>query len=102
MTEVKGQEDGQGDVSGEEGGGGEFAGEEDLEAVGQSQEDEEYEGEVGQVGLEGGFVRAEVEGVLVGERFAETLGEGGVRKWWRNGHGRDGEERGRREKRATD
>lgn len=66
MTEIEDDEDGQGDVGGEEVGGREVAGEEDLETVGQGQEDEEDEGEPGQIGLEGGFVGALLEDGVVG------------------------------------
>ena len=44
-----------------------------METVGEGEEDEEEEGKVGGVGLEGGFVGSRGEEITVGEGLTETL-----------------------------
>lgn len=73
MPKVQGEEDREGDVVDEEVRGGEFAREEDVEAVCYGEDDDHEEGEVGCVGLEGGFVGEGVEEVVEVHGAAELL-----------------------------
>lgn len=81
MSKIQDQKNGDGDVGGEERGGGELAWEEDAEAVGEGEDDEDDEGEVGGVWLERRLVGAEGEGVVVDEGFTEALGLGKEVSW---------------------
>lgn len=72
VVDVENYENWQCDVSGEEIGDILFFGEEDLEVVGQSQDDQEYEYDLGGVGLKWCVVREDVEYVVLDYSFVEV------------------------------